>query len=498
MDNRRFTQDNCFNYTVSDFTTLLRSFLDLQGRYHDWGEVSQELKIILELVAFKIDKLYKDCLSALGIAMRHEEDVDDEEMQAAILRSALQTRRGVKTLSTSEALKNVKISKMDKKPDAYFKQNIAQTLANSSDMLLLSRLRVSKGLNLILDSQNSNEWPPSSGEAQLNLGLKPSDIEAFTAMSLCSEYTEIEQEFFEVPMALDAEEELERPSDRESDSSDTDFHAVQDSYELETSHDLQTTVCELSNTLRDFLINHDYIFHNCSNPGDWAGFAFYRQKSKNTAAGRKKRISKKEQSRVSLRHIDEDIRQPENASSNSVNLSETALRKWSMQNILPEDHRVSFEHLTRMFSRPQTQIKLIRDDHTNVLVDNYPSDPLNEGAADDQGDESISLLYAQAGTEPIPEIVRQKEAKSWRQSNYVDMRKVKRKVRVLASSMDSFSSIIESLPQSLDENETGKMSFSLCFVTLLHLAEKNRKRYTDLTFEQKNDLDFKISKGGPI
>mmetsp|Transcript_29983 Transcript_29983/g.53193 ORF Transcript_29983/g.53193 Transcript_29983/m.53193 type:complete len:466 (-) Transcript_29983:327-1724(-) len=463
--NKKPDKNNCFDYKVSDLIDTLREILANRDNPQWWVTVSEKIKFFVELLCLKIDKLHGDVFSALGVTSRLGTHSDSEDEMTEKFR----TRKGLSTLSANELLKSNKFMKHGLRADGYFKQQSALYKDNSANGLLVSNLRISNELAMILETTDPKVE---------NFGREPQDsflprqlfgIERLEQLELCKELSDFQRDYISQPMLLDDHEQLYEMIDPESDNSDADFHAVQDSYEPDSTAEAVQQVYELTDTLREFLIKHDYNYHNKPNPSDWAGFEYYEQNKLNPKEKKKKQRPKREMSRVNLTNIgDVDDRELSRTRAKDLKLSEASVTDWKYKNFLPKDYRVSFDHLTRMFSRPQTQIKRLRENQTSVIVENFMDD-----ACEDEN--SHDMLYAQPGADEIPEEVRRKEAKSWRQSNYIDMRKVRKKVKSLASQKGTFMEIVDTLPQDLDDTEKSRMSYSLCFVTLLHLAEKNRK-----------------------
>jgi hypothetical protein len=367
-------------------------------------------------------------------------------------------------------LKYDQLSKQSKRPDAYFKMQSGLFRDNSVTGMMLCNLRISSNLALVLESQDLIDEPPQSLPAQCFIGQALFDIAELESKDLCYEMSEFENSVLGQPATAEAEyEQIPTTGLEVSDDSDADFQAIQDEPELESATEQPSLTYDLQDTIRDFQLNDDYIYHNLPNPRDWAGFGFYdRQRPALKDLGLKKRrkLGKKEATKVNLANISSfDVSQLHPVISREVRTPEAVIQGWRDKSYLPKDYRVRFESLTRMFSRPQTQIKLRREESSSVLIDSVPQDFPSE-------DLELSLLYAQPETDEVPEEVRRREAKSWRQSKYIDMKKVKRKVANLATSKNSFKEVVDCLPDDLDETERGRMSYHLCFVTLLHLAEK--------------------------
>lgn len=378
-----------------------------------------------------------------------------------------------------------KFNRQNHQPDSYFKQLSGQFKDNLIDGLFLFNLRVSSQLALILDSSKPKSAQREPVRSFLSRQLDR--ISKLEELSLCKEMADFEGYYIRPMVVLDDYEQLNGDVEQASDNSDADFYAVHDNFDNEAATDVQRPASELPDTLREFLLRNEYNYHNRPNPSDWAGFEYYEQsKSAPKNGGKKKKSQKKDSLKVNLQHItDYETRQLNPILLRDLTLPDPIKHDWRLQNCLPKDYRVCFDSLTRMFSRPQTQIKRLFEEHASVIIENLPED-----LPDDV--HNFSDLYAQPGTVEITEEDRRKESKSWRQSNYVDMKKVRQKVKQIALVKGNFMEVIDCLPQLLDETERSRISYSLCFVTLMHLPEKERKLYLEMLFESLNPLDFMI------
>jgi hypothetical protein len=468
MNKNKVTKSNCFDWKIS---TIVEVFRQLNDRT-TWGEKSGYLKMISELHGLRIDKLYADVFSARGATNQIEAfSSDSEDDHPLVLQvKGRQARRGIRTLVDSKDLRYDQLSKQSKRQDAYFKMQSGLFRDNAATGMMLCNLRISSNLALVLESQDLIEEPPQVLPAQCFIGQALFNIAELESKHLCYEMSEFENAILGQPAAAEVEyEQIPTAGLEVSDDSDADFQAVQDEPELESVVEPPRSTYDLLDTIRDFQLKDDYIYHNLPNPRDWAGFGFYdRQRPvlKDVSHKKRRKHGKKEATKVNLANISNlDVSQLCPVTSKEVRMPELVIQDWRYKNYLPKDYRVRFENLTRMFSRPQTQIKLRRDESSSVLVDSMPQDFPGE-------DQELNWMYAQPGTDEVPEEVRRKEAKSWRQSKYIDMKKVKKKVTKLATSKKSFTEIVDCLPDELDETERARMSLHLCFVTLLHLAEK--------------------------
>ncbi|CAG9314239.1 unnamed protein product [Blepharisma stoltei] len=543
LHTNKVNKSNAFELRIMDYISEVFKGVEAQSKDTEfvWQKYSTGIDSCAKIYGYCVDFIHSETFRVLGglnrtHAPEEEENDENNENQDENVEDKPKKKKkcpgGSSTLERSaDAINTTKFEKSDDF-DPYFRLMSARFDASSAEGLLINNLSINGAIELILgDDDRLDITEPLNQEPYLNLeGFFKSSYEELLEMDISPELSEFERVRLngqpsgagleKILENMNAEYDLFEASGSEASlpeegpQEQIDLADLADSIFKKKERDMSeafhsdVNTANLIERLNNIEQRDDYRYFSNPKLGTWAGFEFWNRISNpnpNKPKSEKKIRKKKEPTEINLDYTtiankEEVFAPPKRGYPNFY--SDQALKKWEENsNSIPYDYGFSLFRLTQLFTRPQTQVKYLKQglDFENVIVDN-----VDVPTSGEEGHEA-EILFAEE-IEPLPgedyaqnlqfattsktiDIKRLKET-MWHKLNTKTKMDIddKENTRVIHDEKNNtFLGVLNALPGTLPQQEVSNLSVHSCFISLLHLANEH-----NLRLEATDECDFTI------
>lgn len=497
LHSNKLSKNNAFEHRMIDFIeNVFKSIEESKGDTESiWQRYSAGIDSCAKIYGFCVDYLYNEAYKVLGGLNRagKEEpcEANEEEIDGKVKKAKRKGLEGVNTLETDEqAITTTKFDKFEYF-DPFFKVVSSKFDASNMAGLLLNNLSLSGGINLVLGADDlSANFEIIDNGPQFLAGtfnyLASSEFaneDISNALVKFIGTTEINDQQLQgvlenMTLLNDAFSQSE--SEASLDLNDEIFNDP-DVFECkakENSMEFELSTRSLQEKINSLAERDDYNYFNNPKISSWGGLDYWKKTLISRSGLEKVPRKKKEPTGLILdgKNIlkkSEILAPARKGYPNYYN--DAALLKFQEANSkVPEDYGFSLHRLTQLFTRPQTQVKYVKNlEVKNIIVDQISKETNEE--TDFYAEElpkSMEIDYGEnLKTATVSKTVDIKKLKETMWKNLCfDNDKENQQTR---GKKNSFMALINVLPSCMPSQEVANLSIHSCFISLLHLANEH-------------------------